>query len=143
MGEQALTEVRVMRRFSAPPERVFDAWLDASTLGNWLFATPTGEMVRVEVDPRPGGAFEIVERRDGQDVAHIGTYVELDRPRRLVFTLAVPRYSDDSARVAVDIAPSGDNSELTLSTHAESDDVARRAEAGWGGVLEGLARQLD
>ena len=142
MGEQARTEVRVTRRLPAPPERVFDAWLDASTVGRWLFATPTGEMVRVEVDPRVGGAFEIVERRDGEDVPHTGTWVELDRPRRIVFTFAVPQYSDETSRVTVDISPTEGGSELTLTTPANSDEEARKGEAGWSAVLEGLAREL-
>jgi len=102
--------VRVTRRFSASPERVFDAWLDAEKAGRWMFATASGEMVRAEIDARVGGSFCFVDRRDGQDVKHTGEYLEIDRPRHLVFTFSVD--SSDSARVMIDIVPVGTGCEL-------------------------------
>lgn len=144
MDDHALTSVRVARRLPAPPERVFDAWLDAAAVGRWLFATPTGEMVRVEVDPRVDGGFTIVEWRDGEDILHEGRWLELGRPRRIAFDFAVPRYSSQTSRVTVDIAPAEGGSELTL-THEMPEvpaEAARKTEEGWSGILTGLAREL-
>ena len=42
--------VKVKRPFAASPERIFDAWLNPQIAGRFLFATPTGEMVRVDID---------------------------------------------------------------------------------------------
>jgi uncharacterized protein YndB with AHSA1/START domain len=81
----------ITRRFDFPMERVFDAWIDPAKASKFLFATPTGKMVRVEIDARVGGSFHIT-RRDGEDVEHVGTYLEIDRPRRLVFTFGVPKF---------------------------------------------------
>lgn len=136
--------VRVVRRFGASPERVFDAWFDPERAGRWMFATPTGEMVRVEIDARVGGSFCFVDRRDGEDVEHVGEYLEIDRPRRLVFTFAVAKYSQTADRVTVDIVPLESGCELTL-THEMNPDYAEyadRAESGWAGILDGLARSL-
>jgi two-component system, cell cycle response regulator DivK len=143
--EAAMGEVRVTRRFEAPPEAVFDAWLDEKTAGAWLFATPEGEMVRVEIDPRVGGRYEIVERRDGEDVLHTGAYEEIERPRRLVFTLQVPKYAPNSDRVSIDVAPAEGGSELTL-TQSVSDGAPaspEQIERGWGKVLTTLAREIE
>ena len=65
MMKEPDTVLRISRRFEVSPERVFDAWLDSNTVGKWLFATPTGQMTRIEIDPRVGGKFVIVERRQG------------------------------------------------------------------------------
>ena len=134
--------VRVSRRYAASAERVFDAWLDPEKAKKFLFATPTGEMVRAEVDPRVGGTFTFVDRRDGEDAQHTGEYLEIDRPRRLIFTFSVDSSPGD--RVTVDIVPLESGCELTL-THEmlpEWAEYASRTEQGWAGILEGLATTL-
>ena len=143
--ESERDEIRVARRIAAPAEAVFDAWLDRETASRWLFATPDGEMVRVEIDPRVGGRFEIVERRDGEEVLHTGAYEEIERPRRLAFTLQLPRYSPNSERVAVDIAPDGEACELTLTQTRAADAPAgaEQIERGWGKVLAALASTVE
>ena len=65
MVTENLRSLQVVRRFDASAERVFDAWLDPNTAGKWLFATESGQMVRVEIDPRVGGSFNFT-RRDGR-----------------------------------------------------------------------------
>ncbi len=141
-GESPVT-VRVTRAFTATPERVFDAWLDPSTAGKWFVATPTGQMVRVEIDARIGGKFVFVDRRDGEDVEHVGEYLEIDRPRRLVFTFAVPKYSPVVTRVTLEIAPTDTGCELTLTHDGVLPEWASQTEAGWTTILGGLERTLS
>ena len=134
---------RVSRHFNASAERVFDAWLDPKTAGRWLFATATGQMVRVDIDARVGGRFTIVDRRDGEDVEHCGEYLEIDRPRRLVFTFSVPKYSSEAACVCVEIVARDSGCELTLTHEGLRPEYAARTEAGWNQILERLATDLD
>ncbi len=138
----ATASVRVTRRFDFPAERVFDAWLDADRARRWLFATPTGTMVRAEVDARVGGGFVFVDRRDGEDIEHVGEYLEIDRPRRLVFTFGVPKFSVERSRVTVDIVPHGAGCELTLTQEGILPEFAERSQDGWGKILTGLAATL-
>jgi len=142
MSTDQRVTVRVTRRFTASAERVFDAWFDANKVCKWLFATKTGQVVRVEIDARVGGAFLIVDRRDGEDIEHVGEYQEIDRPRRLVFTLRVPKFSQENTRVTVDIAPVGSGCELTLTHEGVLPEYASRTEAVWNGILDGLAETL-
>jgi len=134
--------VKVTYSFSASPKRVFDAWLDPETVGQWLFATPTGKMVRVEIDPRVGGRFVLVDRRNGEDVEHTGEYLEIDRPRRLVFTFGVPKYSPLFSKVTIEVEPAAQGCDLTLTQEHTPVEYLSSSEKGWTGILAGLARCL-
>ena len=144
-AEEPVPEARASRRFAAPPETVYDCWLDEGTAGRWLFATPDGESIRVAIDARPGGHYEIVERRGGEDVLHTGLYEELERPARLVFTLRVPNYSPNSERVRVEIAPSGEGCEVVVAQSVAPGAPAspEKIAQGWSTILEALGKRLE
>lgn len=143
-----MTETRsltVTRKFDATPERVFDAWLDPEMARRWLFTVPGGEIVTAENEPRVGGAFTFVNRRTDQDIRHVGEYLEIDRPRRLVFTFAVPQFSPAYDRVTVGIARLGKGCELTL-THEMAADMFEEwgepSRQGWTTMFGQLDAQL-
>ncbi len=142
MTAETRSTVRVQHRFSAPAETVFDAWLNPSTAGKFLFATKAGEMVRVEIDPHVGGSFIFVDRRGGEDIEHVGQYLEISRPRRLVFSFAVPKYWNEHTRVSIDIAPMNTECQLTLLHENVLTDYADRTQSGWGEILNALEREL-
>jgi uncharacterized protein YndB with AHSA1/START domain len=143
MNPESFVTVQVSRRFEASAERVFDAWLDPERASKWLFAAPNGRMVRVEIDARVGGKFNFTDRRDGEDVEHVGEYIEIDRPRRLVFTFAVPKYSTVVTRVTIDIVPLASGCELTLTHDGVLPEYVEGGKAGWTMILDGLAATLD
>jgi len=142
MSTKMHIRVKVTRHFDATAERVFDAWLDPKTAGKWMFATPTGQMVRADIEPREGGAFCMVDRRDGKDVTHLGEYLEIDRPRRLVFMFSVD--GSESSRVIVDIVPLAAGCDVTLTNEIPPAwaEYADRSEEGWRTMLDALAATL-
>jgi uncharacterized protein YndB with AHSA1/START domain len=129
------------RRIAAPPETVFEAWLDRQGVGQWLFATPGGVMETVEIDPRVGGRFTIVERRGAELAEHLGEYVEIDRPRRLAFDFWTS-FSDERTRITIEIAPDGAGSLLTLIHAGVWKDYEDQTRQGWTMILEGLERMI-
>jgi len=137
--------LHVGRRFEFPPEMVFDAWLDPGMARRFLFATPDGEMQRVDIDPRVGGRFTIVERRPQGDAAHYGQYLEIERPYRLAFSFSTePDAPGD--RVDIGIVPTGeDGSELTLvhELPPARADYEARTRQGWTDILATLASYLQ
>jgi uncharacterized protein YndB with AHSA1/START domain len=134
--------LRITRHFEASPERVFDAWLDPATAGRWLFATPAGQMTCVQIDARVGGKFLLI-RRDDDDVEHVGEYLEVDRPRRLVFTFTVPKYSAETTKVSIDIVLDGAGCKLTLTHEGVLPEWIDRTREGWTMILDSLAGQLE
>ena len=147
--------IRVTHRYSANAERVFDAWLTPNQAARFLFRTRTGNVMRCEITPEVGGGFTVTDRRpaaDGEesafDVVHMGKYLEIDRPRRLVFDFSVLTFgSDDPTRVTVDVVPLGPQaSELVLTHEMGSTELARMNEEssrrGWQNMLLLLEREL-
>ena len=137
----APVSLTVERRIAAPPEKVFDAWLDPEGLGRWLFATPDGVMEKVEVDPRVGGGFTIVERRGADLAEHFGEYVALDRPRRLAFDFWTSM-SAERTRVTVTLAPDGEATFLTLCHDGVWANYEARTRQGWTMIVDNLAGTL-
>jgi uncharacterized protein YndB with AHSA1/START domain len=135
MGISETGTVRVSRRLPVTPQRVFDGWVDPAVASRWLFATPDGQIVRCEIDARPGGAFVITDRRDGEDVAHHGTYLEVDRPRRLVFRFSVPKYSSAESTVEVSVTADAAGADVTIVGRDVPLEWREQTEQGWRELL--------
>lgn len=132
----------VKRKFDAPAELVFDAWLDSDNVGRWLFTTPESKIDSVKIDPRVGGEFEIIDKRGEELTRHTGTYLEIDRPRRLIFTFAVPQYSAEFTKVTIDITPLDTGCELTLTHEDVLPEWRESTIDGWTMILNELAENL-
>lgn len=149
MAEESKTAssviVRVTREFAASPELVFDAWLNPDRIGVWMFGPGLREeeIVHLEVDARVGGGFSFLVRRNGAEIDHIGTYREMTRPSRLVFTWGIAGQSLEESVVTIDIRSTSGGCELTL-THtmdAKWAEYAERTKSGWTTMLDALARR--
>lgn len=142
MNTSAQPALRVTRRFDASAERVFDAWLDPASAGRWLFSADGGEMVKVAIDARAGGHFVFMDCRDGEDVEHVGEYLEIDRPHRLAFTFAVPKYSSAYTQVTIELQHDVDGCVLTLTHAGVLPEWSERSREGWAMILDHLAETL-
>jgi len=129
--EEIVREVRI----AASPEEVFPYFTDADKLVVWKAA-------RVELDARPGGVFRMDVTGRG-DVAR-GEYVEIDRPRRVVFTWEWEHgaAAKPPARsvVEVTLSPDGDGTLLRLVHRGVPQEIRRGSAAGWAHYLPRLAQ---
>ena len=137
--------LRMTRRFDASPERVFDAWINPQTARKWLFASPADEAYTAEIDARVGGKWMITARRGGADYTADGEYLEIDRPRRRVFTFAMLQFSPNSDRITVEIVPSGAGCILTLIQEGIdiADELRQLPPGVEGGTEKGWSLMFD
>lgn len=135
-------DLGVSRHFDVPAENVFNAWLDPDKARRFFFATPDGEIVTADIDARVGGHFNLTDRRPGVgDVAHLGRFLEVEPPKRLVFLVRAEPYQTDDAKVSIEITPNGPDCDLTLTVTAgvQWREHVERTRAGWSMILDNLA----
>jgi len=134
----AAATVVVRRTITAPPEALFDAWLDADALAIWM--RPTGiRQTFAKTEPRVGGSYEITMHGDEKIHPHHGVYQVIDRPRRLVFTWVSHATEGAATLVTVDFLPKGERTEVVV-THEQLPEAAREAHTrGWTSGIERLA----
>jgi uncharacterized protein YndB with AHSA1/START domain len=119
-------------RIEAPPALVYEFFVDADKYVRWKGQAAT-------FDPRPGGLYRV--DIDGTNVV-VGEFVELDPPRRVVFTWGWEDPSSPvppgSSRVEVDFEPDGDATVVRL-THSglPAPAIAMHAQ-GWDHFLPQL-----
>ncbi|MDB5749748.1 MAG: hypothetical protein JWP65_169 [Ramlibacter sp.] len=147
--------VRVSHRYCAPAEKVFDAWLTPAQASRFLFRTRTGNVMQCQIQPSVGGGFTVTDRRpaaDGDesvfDVVHLGKFVAIERPHRLMFDLSVLNMgADESTRVTVEVKPlNAATCEVTISQELGAGRDAHfhqePSRKGWTSMLQTIEREL-
>lgn len=121
-------------RIDAPPALVWRFWTEPERLVQWMGSVAT-------LEPRPGGLFRL-EYRSG-DVA-LGRYLEVEPPRRLVFTWGWDNPEDPvgpgASRIEVDLEPAdgGAATALRLRHLGLPEDSRSGHDEGWQQFLPRL-----
>ena len=145
-------EVCVEQTFRASPERVFDAWLEPDLVTQWMSAALkqfglTGGIRRVEIDARVGGRFTFSDMREAGETVHWGTYLEIDRPRRLVFTwyTSDEDEKDNTSVVTLTIKPKDKGCIATIvhTMDHKYTEYILQTEQGWSGMLVQIDEVLE
>ncbi|MGE2832996.1 SRPBCC family protein [Mycobacterium sp. SMC-4] len=135
---------RIQRVLPAPPEDVFDEWLDPDALMEWMCPRPS-RCVAVHVDPRVGGRVRFDVDDEGTLVLITGQFLDLERPNLLRFTWSHSGWTDPttSSIVRVTFEPVGDSETLMSIEHALLPPEAfDDHEHGWAVTADQLATLL-
>jgi uncharacterized protein YndB with AHSA1/START domain len=122
--------LRSVVRIAAPAQVVFSYFTDPARMVRWMGSAAV-------LDPRPGGTFRV--EMEGRVV--VGEYLELDPPRRIVFSWGYEgsELEAGSTRVEVTLGPDGDGTSLVLLHHGLPDALRDIHQRGWGHFLDRLA----
>jgi uncharacterized protein YndB with AHSA1/START domain len=140
----APTVLQVRRTLPAAREEVFRAWTDADLVRQW-FKPRGGSSPGAEMDVRVGGRYRWAMKLLGHVYYAVGEYIEVDPPKRLVFTFgwerALVRLSDSV--VTVEFIERGDETEVVI-THEQLPNRGQRAlhGEGWRACLSNLDRLI-
>jgi len=119
---------------AASPDTVWEFLVDPDTATRWMGQTAS-------FDARPGGAYRI-EVIPGHTA--VGEFVELDPPRRLVYTwgwqgVEGTKVPPGSTRIEIELVPNGDGTTLRFSHRGlPSAEEAQSHAHGWDHYLERL-----
>lgn len=136
-----------VQTFTVAPQRVYDAILDPAMIARFMFGPllREEEILHIYNEPNIGGVFSYKVRRGESEIDHIGTYLELDPPRRIVFTWSIAGHGeDDPSIVTIDITPTPEGCSLRLAHKMDEKwaDFIDRSRAGWEKMLGVLATLL-
>ncbi len=139
-GDTTGPAVQIRRRVKAAAEQIFDLWTKPDLMVRWMSPFPGAVDCKASCDLRPGGAFSLVMTSKDASREVSGTYVEIDRPRKLVFTWMGPLTNNVNTLVTVELTPHGDETDLVL-THERLPTLAIHDghTRGWGHILDHLA----
>ena len=128
--------VMVRRVLPAPPDIVYDEWIDPVGMLEWMCPRPA-RAVKISLEPSVGGPLRIDIEDSGSSLYVTGTFVELDRPRRLRFTWSCSDWADPSVQslVTVTLAAHGvDETMMTIEHEQLPPEEVDNHERGWGTI---------
>ncbi len=126
----ATIDITVERTITAPPERVYDAWLTPGTPGT-IWAAAEKFLLDAKVD----GLFWWTIRGN----AHYGRFTAMERGARLEHTWMSNNTAGLETMVEVTFAPRGGHTLMTLVHRGLPDtNQGRGHEKGWTFFLEGV-----
>ena len=134
--------VTVRREIAAPAETLFDAWLDAESLGTWLRPRVVSES-RAETVPARGRRVPHHHGPRPKDILDQGTYLEIERPTRPVFTWCSSATDHRDSLITFTFEPVRSGSTIFEIHQVGLPDEESRAghTEGWSDILAELERR--
>lgn len=131
-------DVKVTRLIPAPPNDVFDVWLDPSSPG-----CPWHGALKMIVDVKVDGLFFWGHDNDGTPWPHYGRFTKLERGKLAEYTWMSPSTNGLESNVSVSFEATGGGTQVTIHHSGLPDDKGGRGhERGWTYLLGELEKSI-
>ena len=142
-------QITITRIFDVGRHKVWDMWTKPEKMAEWWGVPPIAATLdTIKLDVRPGGKFQadMVNGTDGTVLPFRGTYLEVDPPRKLVFTFEDPANptNTDVETVTVSFIDKAGTTQMTLHQvgHLPVEQYTDGLQKGYSAFFDRMARYL-
>jgi uncharacterized protein YndB with AHSA1/START domain len=135
----------IKKVFNAKPEELFEAWTDPAQVAEWYGPEGFAKSDIHSFDLREGGSYSLtMNAPDGAKHKLRGTFREVDKPNKLVFTWQWEEggrnnMTGEETLVTVEFNPVGTQTEMTFTHSGFVNEMARdNHNMGWTGSFNKL-----
>jgi len=139
MNTTEKTAITVQNTVNATPEKVWKLWTAPEHITKWNNASDDWHTPRAENDVRTGGKFLIrMESRDGsQGFDFGGVYDQVKENESIAYTMG------DGRKVKITFAGSGNQTKVTETFEAESENSVEMQRGGWQAILDNFKKYAE
>lgn len=91
--EWEIVNLDIEFKVNASVEKVFEAWTEPKIFKQWLYTSKkTNKIAQNQFEIN--GEWEIVDEREGKTYKATGTYMDIVKPYKLMYSFKMPQFSD-------------------------------------------------
>ncbi|HRH11254.1 MAG TPA: SRPBCC family protein [Bacteroidia bacterium] len=132
-------KITVETSVKTPIEKVWNVWTTPEHIMQWNNASPDWHTPKAENDLRKGGKFlSKMEAKDGSfGFEFWGIYDEIDHLALISYTMG------DGRKAEVSFSAEGNQTKITETFEAESENPIEMQKAGWQAILDNFKKYAE
>jgi uncharacterized protein YndB with AHSA1/START domain len=133
------TAITVEATVNAPVEKVWTCWAEPQHITKWCQASDDWHAPKAENDLRTGGKFSTtMAAKDGSFSFDFGgEYTNVEKHKRIEYTMG------DGRKVKIVFTPSGNQTRVTETFEAESENPIEMQRGGWQAILDSFKKYTE
>lgn len=139
METTAKTQITIEATVNAPIEKVWSRWNEPQHITKWAFASDDWHAPKAENDIRTGGKFSTtMAAKDGSFSFDFGGVYDNVVPNKLIeYTI------EDGRKVKIEFSSAGNQTKVTETFEAESENPVEMQRAGWQAILDNFKKYTE